>query len=288
MALKVTLFFNQFTNGWTETYYTIGTDPYAYINQLNIPILANQALYFRAAGTYLYAIRASLIGGQRLNYSQVFGQQYASPATLLGDADYPSIDVLVKISTPIAIKRYFWFRGLEEVDTTIVDGVQTISAAIRQALFRYINFLTNNCSAMIQYYQRPPAGGLFWTPVAQITPAGGPTQPFSFVQVAAGFGFTASYLQRIAFVGKPVDLLPGFPVRTYVANFVAGPPPVITVPYLYRGPGPIEYPTKMKVVVQVPQYQSFGTPVIERITSHKTGRAFGVSRGRLPFTIRAQ
>ena len=73
MALKVVLFYNQYAEGFTETYYVnTTTSPYAYINSLT-----NKQLYFfvgfRHSSVSLFAIRATTIGGSRTSYTYVYG-----------------------------------------------------------------------------------------------------------------------------------------------------------------------------------------------------------------------
>ena len=67
MTLKITIFYNQATQGWTETYYATGSNPSSYLAGLPDSFYRG-LLALRDADVDLFAIRATVLGSVRLSY----------------------------------------------------------------------------------------------------------------------------------------------------------------------------------------------------------------------------
>lgn len=286
MSLKITLFFNGPANdGWTETYYSVSSDPFNFLT--NLPSsLWTSAMAFRAGGSDLFAARATLLDtGQRVNYSLPLSGKYPSPLPINGSSGYPAAaqdDALFKVVDGLGQSKKMYFRGLPQANVQRTQGGVSIQDPF--IIKNIQTYITNmyNAGFQIRHQQRPPTGGMVWYTAMNFSPATALGFPqFTFIQTPVSPAIIIAPSGHVTFQNVNKNLLPGFPtITTPVFASTAAPPFGIVVPYLFRGTQVIQ-PNKNCRFCQTNYIYSnmfFGT--FMRFTSHKTGRSFGVPRGR--------
>jgi len=285
---KITLFYNQFTQGWTETWYYTGTLSPSYFTDTPLPSLLFNSIQFRAVGTSLVAARYSIIGQPRSTFTTFFGNKYVTPPVAGGKpADVSAEDLLIKLLANGGATKHMYIRGLQWQDTQRdpETGLPDISAFLLQGLQQYLTSCFINQWA-IQAQQNPFANpGLFNAQVVSIAPTAGNSEQsdlvINFAPVFAGTN------PSVIFHGVDKNDLPGFPRACPVVAYGNAPSPYIRIPYRFRAATNPYLPQRLTLWQQLYTYQpilqpqvSSGQLQIINLLTRKTGKAFFVPRGR--------
>lgn len=289
MALKVTIFYNQFNRGWTETWYTNGsslpsTIPVADYNALDASIK------IRGIGTNIYAIRYSVEGGAgnsitfptKNSFEAVGVNQWNGTST---PPEPVSTTAVYKLIGSNGLRKRIFLRGLQDSDVVRDEqGADVPSAHLNQSVANYFS-LAMTAGWSIRQVQTPRNTNISYQSVVSLTPVpGNPNQTtvlFQGEQI-----FTATPLTFARFAAIPTDDVPGFPRIAPVLATTAAPGPTIIITYRLRGNAAYA-PAKMRLIKLAYNYLPFTSNVFERFSEHKTGRPFGSLRGRSRSAVRA-
>jgi hypothetical protein len=292
MACKVVFFYNQGASGWTETYYSTQSTANGAVASIT-PALLKAAIACRAPGTQLFAIRGSVVDVlPRSSITLFFGNTYIVPPQA-GDDKQPDIvgtDALMSLSgASFQPQRKLYLRGLNDFNTLRGASFNSEPTGL---LIKGIDLMMKNvvaCGLAIRYGIRPPTSPLVWYPVLKVGPFGS-SPNWSTVNVQGLPTWTAG--TQLLFEGVPKNHIPGFP-RLGVLRVNAIPSTVtvgttdLIIPYLYRSDVDEYHPPAMRVTQNVYGYAAIGGWQFESFTTHKTGRAFGVARGRSRAVVKA-
>jgi len=299
MPCKVTLFFSQVGSGWSETWYHNSDDPQSVMKFTLTPAMLKYAVNFRHELTYLVAARATRISGVKQSFTRSFGSDYhgLSAGTVDVGPDIVSSDAVVAVrSSPRGLKRMF-VRGLNDNDIKRnAAGRDTPAGSLTAGLTNYLNSFSKGGFA-IRVLKQPPEDGLTWTPVISVvTVAGVPTQ----VDVKTSIDVAAPIAvgETVRFARVPGDSLPGFPSQAIALDINPGGVSGVRISYTLRG-GVSVFPPSMQLTAATYLYNVIdgvdtgffsivSNPLtIERFSEHKTGRPFGLLRGRARAKVRA-
>lgn len=295
MSLKVTLFFNSGAGGFTETYFASGSNPQTFINSLPNSFY-NAAIALRAAPCVMWGIRASNIGSPKLVYSVPLGSKVVASDDNFGpdNPDVLSTDAVIRIYTQGGQSSTHFLRGLYDSSTVLsTAGNSQLGATLQKQINQYLNQLSL-AGFQLRFGNRPPVGGLTWFPVISLNPAvaGG---PYTNVVTQNQTSFDNTDPPYLLFQGVPKNDVPGFPTQTHFFGQATASPFGVTVPYRYRAATNPYYPEKMRFCLLQYTYvnlppTSTSNPQWEfiKFSEHKTGRAFGVSRGRARSLVKRQ
>lgn len=297
MALKIVVFYNEGAEGFTETYYAnTTTNPYAYINSLT-----NKQLYplvsYRDQNTLLYAIRASTIGPTRQSYTYVYAGNSAmnglgpvnqnQPGPTSSLPDVTSTDAFCALYDIAGKRRPLYVRGLNDSDTILLqNGQSTPSPYLNKGLMGHGSALVS-LGWCIQWENRPPAGLAWYYPVicAPGTVAG--TAVLTFNEQIAG---VVPQQSALLFQGVNRNTFPGFPRQpiVYSVTNVGGLWQYYIAWSVRQTTPPPSIPAKMRCCLVSYQYTPINELLFEKFGERKTGRAFGVPRGRSRAVVKAQ
>jgi hypothetical protein len=279
MPTKMTLFFNQYQSGFSETYYHSVDDPATLAQTVNNPFYQSAA-QFRHNSVILKAARFSRVGGVRSSYL------IRPSPTAQGGRIYPldpgpdvvSTTAVFLLSAANGIRRRVWVRGLADNDVHRDDfGNDILSPIMRQQTEAYFALL-KTLGFQIRNVDRPPAAGLTWRQVSTVNHLF-QTEPgrCDFVLKQELPAYTAG--MQISFMGIPASL-PHFPRTATIINATTRDG-VNNYTIAYALPGGVSVaPKNMKVTSLSYSQASIYTSVFERFGEHKTGRPFGSLRGR--------
>jgi hypothetical protein len=292
MPCKVVLFYTQFQRGWTETWYHNESDPRTLLRTVLNEIKLNNASQFRHQNTFLVAARATSTIGQRLSYSISYGTKYHGTAkrTNQKTPDVASTDAVIKVDgVQFGTKRMF-IRGLNDDDVTrTVDGTDAAVGGLLTGMADYVNSMAAGSFA-IRTLDKPPTNGTVWYGVVKIIPVAGDI-PHSDVITKKPTGGEITLETRVRFARVPFDNLPGFPANSEVIEIGPGGLNGVRINYYLREQAPV-FPVSMQLVVLQYSYPII-KPVLEtdiqfeRFSERKTGRPFGLQRGRARAKVRA-
>lgn len=287
MPLKINLIYNQHQSGWTETFYAPGSDPVAALNTLTNPFF-NKAVAFRAAGTVLYALRASVVGGNRASFLRIVnvpapGPDEFDPTPTYAAPDVVSTDAVYSLNGLTGKKRAIALRGLRDGDVIRnTNGNFAPSAALVSLVNAYF-LAVFNLGWTIRFEVRPPDGGLSWLRVVSVTKVN-LNDALSILEVPSA-PFVITQPTAVTIQGVPKDDLPGLP-RNAVAVVTSAGPDQVVIQYRYRGHAAITYPIRMRLTPTVYGYEPIVNWVFVRFSERKTGKPFGSLRGRARVAIR--
>lgn len=287
MALKIVVFYNQGAQGWTETYYSNTTvDPYTYLGTTLPDALLKRLVNFRHALTELVAVRVSDTITPRLSYTRSFIGAYTGgfqkPTT--DTPDVTSTDAVVKLVTSVGASRKIFVRGISDKDVERKpNGIVNPSSYLLNGVREMVNALVSN-QWCIRIQIRPPAAGYNWIPVDSVNTVG----RFAVIKTPIDPQIVITNGGRVTFQGVPKDDLPGFPNQADVIGVSHVAPFSITIAYRVRNSEAIYIPAKMRFVQLGYRYVPIFAGNFNSFSEHKTGRAFGVPRGRASVTIRRQ
>ena len=182
--------------------------------------------------------------------------------------------------------RKLWLRGLPD---TLIEFDLNGNPEPPGALIAAVTGVVSGCMGLgycIQNAAVPlPNAGSWYRVVSMAPTAGG--APTTDLVVSPTINPSA-FGGAIYFQGLNRNLSPGFPRTLVPTSYVIGPPSVVTVPWLYRANTNPYFPQKMKFFVLSEGYPAITSGAFARYGTHKTGRAFGVPRGRILTGIRRQ
>jgi len=285
MPCKLTLFFNQANHGFSETFYSLSNDPVEFTTTAYND-LWTAAAAFRAPPTRLFAMRASLIGGNRQTAIKYLGALFGPVDP--GDSTPETVQVTWQTALfgPATQRRFLEVRGIYD-DSVKRDqaGNDMPTAYMVTSMTAYVRSMVSH-SLQIQTLVQPPVGGIAFTPVLSVAPI--PLTP-NTSEITLASAPTVPYVpgQVVRWRGVPYDSLPGFPKSaTIISVGGAGPLPTYRINYNFRNTQ-IQFPPKMTSCPLVYQYvpiSSFFQFV--RFSSRQTGRPFGSLRGTTRAKIR--
>jgi len=299
MPCKLTFFFEQVGSGWSETWYHNTNDPKTLIKTIVNADVLKRAVTFRHTLTYLKAARATVIDLNKESYTAGYGSDYHGFSGGLTETgpDVVSADAVLKVEGQQSGSKRMFIRGLNDEDIRRNGvGKDTPSGALQAGLTNYLNIMATNAFC-IRKITNPPTGGIVWVNVTSVKAvAGVPTQ----VDVLTSEDTVAPIAvgARVRFSKVPQDTLPGFPPNATVLLMnplgVSG----VRISYTLRG-GVQVFPPSMRLIHQAFEYQAVGGVAvgffslvsnklnIERFSAHKTGRPFGLLRGRARSKVHA-
>lgn len=299
MPCKVTFFFEQVGSGWTETWYHLMSDTKQLITTLLTANLLTRAVSFRHQLTYLKAARATRLEGNKESYTSSYGGDHHGTGGGLAEVgpDVVSADAVVKVDALQSGKKRMFIRGLADEDIRRnAVGRDVPSGQLTAGLTNYLNIMAQNAFC-IQKVTNPPTGGIVWVPVTSVKAVPGiPTQVD--VKTIDDVVPPIAVGARVRFSRAPGDKLPGFPPNAVVIAMNPGGVPGVRISYGLRG-GIEVFPPSMRLVHLAYEYQVIGGVAtgffsliankltIERFSAHKTGRPFGLLRGRARSKVHA-
>lgn len=287
--LKVVFSFNQHQAGWTETHYFDASDPYVFANTFPDTTIL-QMLSFRAVGTELFSIRASVADGPKKSYLRLLRVPAPTP-TVFNDYNKPDVvqtSLVMRITAANGHARQFTLRGL--LDGDVVRDPRTggsspspvLSVAVDRLLSQLINL-----GARIRSTGRLPSELVTQTRVSLVAP-NALTATVSELSVDDDVIGVNPLPQYVSILGIPRDDLPGFPALVQVVGKLAGPPIRYQIPYRYRASTPSVGPPKMRLMLYKTIFSPYVNWIPLRFSERKTGRPFGLSRGRAPAFVKRQ
>jgi len=276
MPIKVIFYYNQYRQGFSETYYHSSGDPVAFVKALPATFL-NSMTSFRSPTTQLWAIRGSLTTTPRKSYLRIIRGKYAG-AVLGAAADLPDVvstDAVCRLSSQGGATRRVFLRGLrDEWVTRDAFGNDQLNAPMQQALNNYITQIKEQ-GFSIRKSQVPPDGGLIWWQATLLAPHAG-NALWTDITIPVNPGVVVN--QQVRFVGINKRDLPYWPRVATVVSQEGGPPWKMTIPYRLNWTtyGPIN----MRVTLATPALEAIETLEFERYSERRSGRPFGSLRGR--------
>lgn len=285
MPLKVVFFYNQYKQGFSETYYiNSAIDPQAWLDTL--PGSAIRGLTdMRGLSTVLWAVRASTVDAPRKSAIRLVRGDFGGltfPAMTLAQqlSDVVSTTAVLRLFGALGKPRRVFLRGLRDIDTVIdTAGTDNPSATLIGYFKKYVNAL-KTLSLCIKYTVLPPDGGKFWFHVSEVHP-----QVINSAYAACVIGGIVAWPGNmntgdyVVFQGAPSTYLPKWPRIAQIVARTAGAPWELTI--AYRVPSQSNLiPAKMRLTQFTPAYDAITTGEFERFSEHKTGKPFGMLRGR--------
>jgi hypothetical protein len=285
---KIVLFYNQYTQGFTETWYYTGTlAPYSFQSS-PWQTMFKAAIKFRGVGVSLVAARYSIIGAPHTAFTVFFGNLYTQPTQgITLPPDISAEDLLIKVSTENAQWKHMYIRGLQQSDTgrNPQTGGPMPSAFLTMNLQAYISAAWN-IGLALQVQSTPVSNpAIVKYQVTQVNPTAGVNS--TTLTLSAPFVPIGTAPYYVLFHGVPKNDLPGFPKSCQVLAYTS-PGGLMTIPYRYRANTTPYDPLKMSVyqllytypVIAQPSYFNQTLQFINFL-ERKTGKAFFVPRGRV-------
>lgn len=292
MPCKVVFFFNQFQRGWTETWYHNSTDPMALLDQTTLIIALNNAVTWRHQSTYLVAARATRLDTDKLTISRSYGTKYHGKAsrTSAKNPDVTSTDAVIKVDGIMGNSKRMFIRGL--IDDDVVrnpDGSDEPGGTLINGMSDYINSMAV-LSYGLRVLVKPGQLTVKKYDVLRIVPvAGGVPQADIVTTEALGAEIIVGKYVRFSRVNT--DKLPGFPLQAKVLELNPGGLNGVRISYDVYQESP-QFPVNMGMMLQlftvdiakkVPEKEV----QFERFSERKTGRPFGLQRGRARVKVKA-
>lgn len=272
-TIKVTHFWEQFEQGWTESYYTSqaqlpGTTPYTGAD-------LDAILAARAKGVVFTAARWVLLGAQRQYKHQLYylGKATAYDGTLAGNAAvYELLD-----SQKIRRNRH-WMRGLASNMFSVDDnGVVSPSPFLGTAIQQYESFLEGQ-SAVLVFKDLAVAD---WQGILSLTDAGEGTNQ-TIITRRSGQTLPAIN-DTVEFKGLSQDYFPGLKGQFKVLDVGTE---TFKIGYRWRSDSTQLFPANgyyRKAILGTATVKSYA---ILNVTTRDTGRPTVGYRGRHRSTYR--
>jgi hypothetical protein len=292
MPCKLVLFFKQFSQGWTETWYHAINDPRELIESVLTESLLRIIAKLRASTTFLSAARATQIGGAKLSFSKSYAARFAGQGFFTTDSppDVASVDAVLKVASVAGTAKRMFIRGLRALDVLrSLSGGDTPSASLVDGLANYQSAM-QAAGMTLRILDKPPNGGQTWYNVLSLSPVAGDT-PHTDVTVITPILAPIVVGSQVRFSRTPFDQLPGFPSNPTVIGVNVAAPPSIRIPYFLREQATV-FPLSMRLTGVSYSYSpavkiDTSGPIFERFSEHKTGRPIGQLRGRARGKVRA-
>ena len=281
MTLKLSFFYNQGRQGFSETYYVnSGSTPQDFVNGLTrAQLVAFQRLHSLYAP--LFAIRASTVEPPRKSALRVIRGELQGSITSINpdqDPDVVSTDAVVRLVGTQGIPRRVYLRGL--IDTDVVRdayGNDLPPAGFLKRLDNYY-FALKDIGCAIRYTVLPPTGGAAWTQIYQLVP--GPDSHTTNIQFAGDdFPVGTEVGKFIVLQGIPASGAPRFPRVAQIIQRQTVGGKFLTIAYRLLVGGNVSTP-RGRLTPLVYGYDPILTGQFERYSEHKTGKPIGSLRGR--------
>lgn len=287
MATQMTLFFNQLDKGFSETWYHPNDSPQQLANETDVS-LYNLAIKFRHITTYFRAVRFSKVaptaGGKESVLRSIFPRIFGTRGTITGGPDegpdLTAASAVYQVEASNAKTKRVWFRGLADEDVQRSPfGIDRPSAELNKMILAYTGRL-RSLGFGIRRTVLPPEGGAVWRKVAVVNLILGgsvPERAWFFLTNALPEFAVGDF---VVFNGIP-SALPYFPRQAEILGktTVDG-----TVNYMiaYRLPGGFSVaPKNLRVTALVRAVSAMTDAGFKKLSDRKTGRPFGLSRGRV-------
>jgi len=290
MPLKITIFYNQASGGFTETWYANGTEPPDHLTT-GVQSILKRAIKFRAPLTYIYAVRFSVVDSPRKSILFKVGQ-YAmkadvSPAPDQNRPDVVSTTAQYRIRDSNFNWRMLEIRGL--ADNSILrddlSGVPNPQTGFLKGVEAYLN-MVYNAGWYIRVAKKQSVGGLTQTQVISMQP-----NPLNENQteilLTDNLNLQVPGFTKIRFYGVIKNDLPGFPTTATLNSKTIVFPFKVVIPYRMRGTA-IYQPVNMRALPSVYEYFAIADYSFWNFTRRDTGRPTGSQRGRARGAVRAQ
>ena len=286
---KIVLFYNQYQQGFTETWYFNGTLVPSFFLTSSFNSVAQASMSFRHPAVTLIAARYSIDGQPRSTFTQFFGQKYAqSPVQYSGTPDPSSLDLLIKLYSVAGQYKHMYIRGLNQADTTrgFLVGDSRPSASLISGLQNYLSQAWS-IGWGIKTAQTVFSNPALWQSQVQSVAPHAANPETSDVQTLTMPVFSGGPPFYVRFARVPHNDLPGFPRQCQVILYTSATPGVITVPWRYRANLSLTTPQNMAVYQNIYSYWQLATPTQSlgyfqplSFLERKTGKAFFTPRGR--------
>lgn len=280
MTVKLTFFYNQYKQGFSETYYLNVTNPATAVTGLTDKFLTAMT-QFRSLATLLYAVRGQQIESPFRSFTRLVRGAFQGAVQTDPDAqpDVIATTAVLQLVSQEATKRRLFLRGLPDDYVkrdafgndlfvgTFKTQVQTMVKEMIAAQFA------------VRKQTRPPIGGLAYARVELLSPDPA-NAAFTRLLLPVTAGFTPVVGEKISFRGIPAERLPNFPrINTVISQaVVAG---ALTVSIRYALPGALSVnPVRMTASNIIYAYEPISEFTFERFSQHKTGSPFGRLAGR--------
>lgn len=295
--IKIVTFYQQGANGWTETWYHNAS------TIADFSTATPQFIGWLQASIAMRASDVSIIGSRISNeappklaqpfyYNGTYGppSQSASfaPDVIATDAQYILFDSLYN-------KRFVTFRGLSDLIKQFTPAGVPIVPAQLSALVNAYMIAAGTAGFRLKIANKPGQAGVVQYALALVGPSA-TNENWSTITLAPGSAFAPTVGEKIIFHGINRDYIPGFPLKSQVMSVGAAPPVTFDIPYRYRSQTNTYAPTKAFVSALSYSYNNFAPQTsanvypwqFTRFSERKTGRPFGVTRGRSRAVVRAQ
>jgi hypothetical protein len=273
MAVKLVFSYNQFNQGWSETWYKAG-DEFRAATALT-PAQIAAFLQFRDPRVQLYTIRGSLIGTPRNAYLRVIQQGVLPNPALEYDPDVSATCALMRLMTTEGLSRHLWIRGLPDqfVVRAFSTGRSIPSAGFNSALDNFRSLLPNMglCLQKLNGTAVNP-----WLNVTKMEPDDIFSQSTKVTLLAGSIGPQPG--QRVLFKGISTASLPYFRSQYTVQRRVDDTH--FTVNYPWQSPLAAYFPPNAYVRRVTYSYPQITEIDFERFATRDTGRPSVPSRGR--------
>lgn len=289
--VKVVFFYNEGTLGFSETWYNEASTPIALdLSKGPFATFLKASLNCRASAAYIYGARVSNVAPPKLSNPWFFGAQYAqSDAYIANPANAPDVvstDAEYLVFDGSGNKRQFTFRAIPDSYVAYTPSFAPIeSSYLSKAVSAYFKGVI---ASGLQFGVSSKAGSAGYIPNMITSIEASPANPvWSRLTLTTAPAYTIGAGNYVLFHGINKNKVPGFPTKAQVMAQNAGAL-WIDIPYLFRGATAIYNPTKASVIPFNLTLASVSTWQFQRFSERKTGRPFGVLRGRARSVVRAQ
>lgn len=281
MTCKMTLFYNQYNAGFSETFFHPSTDPVT-LQELVPNALYKAAAAFRHVSVILKAVRFSSVIPPKKSILWVPSPR--AQGTRFSDTepgpDAVSTTAVYVLSSTTGQRRRIWCRGLADLDVIRDPFGNDIESAELQKLRNTYFLALYKAGFAIRYGQRPPDAGLTWKKVYNV--GKGSVDEFNPNRCYFSINENAVSIPpgtMVQFDGVP-STLPRWPrVNQIISAANTGTNTAYVIAYQLPG-GTTVFPAKMRVTLAQSALATISQWSFERFGEHKTGRPFGSLRGR--------
>lgn len=282
MAIKVVFYYTCAQWGFTETYYSAGSQARPVVDGLSNTLLKNFSEW-RAPICRLVAVRGSVEGSPGQSYlRRLYGDYSGIKHTLLGldqEPDVPSTDAVLAFTGATGKRRRIYLRGLSDRDVLLTtDGFANPSPRLWSAWLKMIRSISS-AGLQIRYTDLTTGAGIP-APVKclALRTVGG--DPLKTLYQCTGQDLTNfPDGRRVVFKGIPTRQVPKWPRVAMIAGHNSVEDVGVIIPYALPG-GKTIIPDRMTMQWYLVQYENIGQYDFERFSERKTGRPFGQLRGR--------
>ena len=273
---KMTMFFQEFQRGWTETFYFNALDP------IDAALLWKQQIATimlpRAVTCSIKFIRALDTTINRRSFLlPVTGKGVLSPNNNPAPVTIAALLKIVGIAPQYAT-RHIWIRGLPQafITTDAVTGLPAASAYLTAAITQYEHLMLNPATQWLIAAKPVVGGANVWNQVQIVT--ADPLLPLSTTDIAPfPGGPLPTKGQLVYFKGVPKLSLPGLKGNFTVTDVV--PNTAFKISYRYKNAATAVFPQNMFWRSAAPVYVPVTRVDEEGYASRDTGRPFDEPRG---------